>query len=267
MRKFGLVMLVPLAMFAQELVGEFSLDTNVYNFDIGFIITGFRGPQKISMPSVNERIYSFQKKGTNQIDIFSVIFEKIGSITIPENPAGCYISQIHFNQTFLDNDAGWEYLILYYDTTTAPDYKASFKVIDETGATIIADSGVGYLGIDDQNTYVFADNLTSYKIKVWKFRTNIASASGPLSKSASSPGPMMTFMSSGDFKVSLQPVNGGTSVQIFDMLGRQVFRKNVQNINKPMSFTIPSGDMPNSPFVIRVQNNNGSYVKKEIPVR
>ena len=60
---------------------------------------------------------------------------------------------------------------------------------------------------------------------------------------------------------------GGTSIQIFDFLGRQVFKKMVNDVKEPMSFTVLSGDMPNSPFVARVNNQNGAYVKKGMPVR
>ena len=36
---------------------------------------------------------------------------------------------------------------------------------------------------------------------------------------------------------------------------------------KPASFIVPSSDIPRIPFVAMAQNQNGSFVKKEIPVR
>jgi hypothetical protein len=262
MRKFAIVMLVPVAVFAQELVGTFSLDTNVYT-DIWSY--GFIGPEPINEAGL--RVY--QKKGTNQCDIFTIFYQKIGTITIPDQPpTGKKIYSISYSQKFLDEDIGWEFIINYYDTVNNSE---SFKVIDETGTVLLSDENYASYGFDGQNTYVFAyqrfpeNRYASHK--VWKFCSNISSASHPLSKASSSPGPMMAYMPSGDFRVSLQPVTGGTSIQIFDMLGRQIFQKSIQNIREPTSFIIPSSGMPNTPFVTRVNNNNGSFTKKGIPVR
>jgi hypothetical protein len=58
-----------------------------------------------------------------------------------------------------------------------------------------------------------------------------------------------------------------SSIQIFDFLSRQILSKNIQNIREPASFIIPSSGIPNTPFISRVQNNNGSLVKRSIPIK
>jgi hypothetical protein len=259
MRKFAVVMLVPVALFAQELVGEFSIDTNIYDSHV-VSAHGIIGPEAF----IYGIVYGFRVKETNRIDIFTDFYQKIGTIIIPDQPTGKKTSTIYFSQKYLDEDIGWEFMINYYDTVNDDD---SFKVIDETGTVILSEDGYASYGCDGQNTYIYALQQNERSYKVWKFRSNIASASHPLSKTTSTPGPMMAYMPSGDFRVSLQPVTGGTSIQIFDMLGRQIFQKSIQNIREPTSFIIPSSGMPSTPFVTRVNNNNGSFVKKGIPVR
>jgi hypothetical protein len=265
MRKIAVVLLVPWALFAQELVGEFSLDTNIYT-STGLSCGGIIGPEAYNSGG---GLQPYRIKGTNQIDIFTVFYQKIGTITIPDPPPiGKRIDLIYCSQKFLDEDIGWEFIVNYYDTVNDSE---SFKVIDETGTVLLSDENSAQYGFDGQNTYVFAfkkfaENLYR-SFKVWKFRSNISSTSQPLSKTTSSPGPLMTYLPSGDFRVSLQPVTGGTSIQFFDMLGRQIFQKSIQNMREPTSFIIPSYSMPNSPFVAKVNNSNGSFVKKAIPAQ
>ena len=265
MRKFGIVMLMPLVLFAQELIGTFSIDTNIYTVP-NFVTVGFSGPygnQPIGMKELDQ-IHALLKKGTDQLDFFTLFRLKVGSITIPNPPTGTEITVIYFSQTFLDDDLGWEFVVDYQDTIN-DNY--SFKVIDDNGSILLSDNDWATYGFDGQNTYVFAQSPNLLSFKVWKFRSNISPASHPLSKTSSTPGPIMAYMPSGDFRVSLQPVSSGTSLQIFDMLGRQVFSKNIHNIREPTSFIIPSYSMPNTPFVARVNNDNGSFVKKGVPVR
>jgi hypothetical protein len=271
MRKFGLVMLVPMAMFAQELVGTFTVDTNVYeNISSCEVIRGpeyeFRNLAFIhSIWSQQiELLACFRKKGTDQYDIFSYT-GRIGSTIIPSSitQPEYRILGMMFSQTFIDSDTGFECIVIYVNTTNE---KSLFNVIDESGDVLLSDSGSATYGNDGKNTYVVRC-FDSYSYKVWKFRSNIAPASHPLSKTTASPGPMMAYLPSGDLRVSLQPVSIGTSIQIFDMLGRQIFQKSIQNIRERTSFIIPSTSMPNSPFVAKVNNNNGTFVKKEIPIR
>lgn len=182
-------------------------------------------------------------------------------------PDNGLIENITFSQTFVDEDANFECIVNYYVSISENNVSfVLFKLLSEDGNQILSDSGYAGYGFDGQNTYLIS-NVNGCSWKTWKLRSNISYTSRPLSKKSSPTiGPMMTYMPSGDFRVSLQPVAGGTSVQIFDMLGRQIFRKDVRNIREPASFIIPSSSLPHSPFVARVNNTNGSYVKKETPV-
>jgi hypothetical protein len=265
MRKIAIVLLLPLSLFAQELVGTFSLDTNKYMpFDIEFIIGVFIGPETYKY---DQGLEGYRIKGTNQIDIFTWFFQKIGTITFPDQPPpGKKISEITFSQKFLDEDIGWEFIINYRDSVSED---RSFKVIDEAGTILLSDEYNASYGCDGQNTYVIANASypkNPFSRKVWKFRSNISSASHPLSKTPSTPGPMITYMPSGDLQLKLQPTNGGTNIQVFDFLGRQIFAQDIQNLREAKTFKIPSNNLPNSPFITQVNNNNGSFAKKMIPV-
>ncbi len=79
---------------------------------------------------------------------------------------------------------------------------------------------------------------------------------------------MMTFGTSGDYRISLQPAGGGkTTVQLFDLLGRLIFAKTIDEITRLTSFTIPESGMPRTPFVAKVRDGNGTAVRREVPVR
>jgi hypothetical protein len=272
MRKLAIVLLLPLSLFAQELLGTFSIDTTIYlHINSSY---GIRGPgNHIEMGFDNffyfrgtDILSLYRKKGSDQYDIFS-FFGKIGSITIP-SVANERIRTIIYSQTMINADTNFECIVNYQPIS---EDTCLFKVFDRTGNQLLSDKGTAGYGFDGQNTYIislpFSEQGDDYTRKIWKFRSNISSLSKSLSKTAATPGPMMTYMPSGDLRVNLQPVSGGTSIQIFDMLGRQLFNETVQNINKPTTFNIPASGMPNSPFVARVNNGNGSYVKKGMPVR
>ena len=276
-----ILLLLPVYLFAQELFSSFSVDTNVYNdfyntgsWYEGVSIKAVRGPLFVGTGVTFEEglglfdiLLCYQKKGTEQFDVFS-FNGKCGSIKIPSSafPSEAHLISIFISQTYLDADADFECLVSYYFPDPNIAMPTYFKALDEDGNQILSDSGTAGYGFDGRDTYVWTitDNRT---IKTWRFRTNVSYASRPLAKTNIFPGPMMACLPSGDFRVNLQPSSGGTSVQIFDMLGRQVFNKIVQNIKESMSFNIPSRDIPNSPFVARVNNQSGSFIKKEIPVR
>jgi hypothetical protein len=79
---------------------------------------------------------------------------------------------------------------------------------------------------------------------------------------------MIMFGPSNDYQITLQPTGGGkTSVQLFDMLGRLVFEKRIDDLTKPVSFSIPADQTSRTPFITKVQDQNGATLKKEIPVR
>jgi hypothetical protein len=80
---------------------------------------------------------------------------------------------------------------------------------------------------------------------------------------------MMTFgASTGEYRVSLQPAGGGkTSMQLFDMIGRTIFTKIIDDITRPVTFTVPQDNVPRTPFIAKFQDENGLTVQKKIPVR
>jgi len=174
-----------------------------------------------------------------------------------------------FSQTYIDEDSDWECIVDYKDY---PETFHHLIVADADGTVLLSDTssyGSFNYAYDLQNTYVFLPlNNSSYKY--WRFRTNVSSASpNALSKTAGSfPHAMMTYGPTGDYRITLAPVGGGkTSVQLFDMLGRNIFSKNIDNITSPMSFTIPENNLPQSPFIAKVKDEKGVSIKREIPVR
>jgi hypothetical protein len=89
-----------------------------------------------------------------------------------------------------------------------------------------------------------------------------------LAKSAANaPGPMAVYLPNGGSRVNLESSATGTFLQIFDLLGRQVYQNLIPNISKPESYIIPASDLPNGPTVAKIKNNGGSFIFKTIPVR
>ena len=79
---------------------------------------------------------------------------------------------------------------------------------------------------------------------------------------------MMLLGASGDYNITLQPAGTGkTSIQLIDFMGRAVFNKTIDNVTAPMTFSIPETELPRTPFIAKVRNNEVNAVKKEIPVR
>jgi hypothetical protein len=75
-------------------------------------------------------------------------------------------------------------------------------------------------------------------------------------------------MSDGSYRVTLEPTSGGkTQMQLFDLVGRCIFSKQIDDISRSVLFTIPESSLPQTPFITKVSNSNGSIVKKEIIVK
>jgi hypothetical protein len=160
-----------------------------------------------------------------------------------------------------------------------------FLLVDDDGSTILSDicqdpyndtlRYASNFGFDGNSTYLCVEkskgtNPSPSPYKLYRFRTNISPTKPQsLSKKAAGPNTMMFFgPSAGDYRISLLPSGGGkTSVQLFDMMGRQVFESQVDDITRPFSITIPAEQTSRTPFITRVRDKNGSVVKKEIPVR
>jgi hypothetical protein len=253
---------------AQPSVYEYTVDTSLY--DNNKTITGassfFPGPElpvshEFTAFSTGFFLTAYKKKNSDQYDIYS-FSGKIGSITIPDSLWSN--TRILFSQTFIDADQDWECLVK--DIISLKSFNG-FKVLDNDGTELLADTGNCYYGYDGQNTYVLDPRVNG--CKAWRFRANVSSASpNGLTKTAAMPHAMMTFGPTGDYRIRLAPSSGGkTSVSLFDMLGRCVFSRDIGNLTSPVNFTIPENNVPPSPFITKVQNEKGAVLRKEIPVR
>lgn len=129
---------------------------------------------------------------------------------------------------------------------------------------MLTDTGFAFYCYDGQNTYVGVN--TGYSSKFWRFRSNINSTTQPLAKSlVSSPAPIMALMPQGDLRVTLEPATcSQMHVQLFDMLGRQIYSRNITPVTSKVSFTIPTHGMANNQFFVRVNDGNSNFIKKEI---
>jgi hypothetical protein len=254
------------------LVTDYTIDTSLYIGGVtqmGQIVTGPFTISAITQGSYRTMMASaFRKKNSNQYDIYS--FEgKCGSSIIPVVDAPNYSSSVLLSQTMIDDDAGWESIINYTLYTDNGYHSYDFKVFDDSGAELLSDSGRGVYGFDGNSTYVV--KYGDYHIKSWRFRTNIMNTSAPsLAKTkVVQTSPMQVFgLSGGDYRVTLSPTNGNQiNFQMFDLMGRCLLTKQIDNITSPVSFIIPENSVPKSPFITKVNDGNQSFYKKQIPVR
>jgi len=208
------------------------------------------------------------RKGTTIVDILT-FGRVVGSTTInnvPLDGMDGFIQYAVFSKTIIDADSDWECIFDYNK-----NYTSKYYLVDDDGRVILSSDKRMYFAADGNSTYVtensFSGNITPHK--VWRFRTNLAQSSAPqLAKKSNAPLPMMVFGAGGNYNISLQPAGAGkTSVQLFDFLGRVVFDKTIENITKPVTYTIPEKSLPQTPFVAKVKNGDVTAVKKEIPVR
>jgi len=270
MFKAAVILLLPWAIFAQQLVYQFKIDTTKYEYSpiTTYVVPH---PNVNAMPFIysisgglvdNTNLYcqAVKLKNSKQYDIYT-LEGKVGTISI-NIPNGAMGFNAIISQTILDNDNGWEYILNYRDTLSSIDM---FTVVDDNNAALLSDSGFANYGFDGQNTYVMS-YLPDGSCKVWKFRSNVSSTSPGLAKTSASAAPIMALMPSGNFRINLAPSsNGQTSIQLFDMLGRLVFAKNIQDMKTQTSYVIPSTNVPKSPFMTKVNNGSGVFYQKEIP--
>jgi hypothetical protein len=265
-------------------VSEYTIDTSLYETyrlndggDRYKFVNAIKSARIYSGPLVerNQGSYftiffkAYVRKNTTQIDLYS-FNGKSGSINIPSLQDSNLVS-VAFSQTFIDNDPEWEILANLRNFTTD---ELHFSLFDDDGTELISDGGSAYLGFDGYNTYTIAqkgDFNDLFTIKSWKFRTNINQSGGSLSKkSASTAAPvMMTYgMPDGRYRVTLAPSSGGTTqMQMFDLAGRCLFSKQIENITQPVSFIVPDNNVPQTPFITKVSNGSGVTVKKELLVK
>ena len=263
--KSALCMLLPVLVSAQQLVSSFSIDTTKYKL---ISSSAIRGPEQQNISFGNhlttEFISAYRLKNTDKCDLYS-FSGKIATITVADKIEGIQLSQF-----FIDDDAGWEYIGSWLDRESSI---LKSTVFDENGNELLYDSGGAFYGYDGQNTYVCyytMDQVETRNYKVWRFRTNVTSSVPQnLSKASSArlQRPIITYCSSGNYRVSLKPVSGGkTSVQICDLMGRLTFSKVFDELKETTTFTVPTGNVPQTPFITRATNENGQSVQATLPL-
>jgi hypothetical protein len=253
-------------------VGEFKVDTSLYDNTYRVHISYIPGPFMdfssgyLKDNESNMFVCAYLKKNSNQFDFYSYT-GKIGTSIIPVANQMRDYGNILFSRNMLDEDANWESIVFWPTGGT----RWCSKVFDDDGTELLSDTLLRiYYGFDGNSTYVVGCSDEDGSFKAWRFRTNIASSSHPLAKSQSaSPGLMTIYgQDNGNYRVTLSPSSGNqVNFQMFDLLGRCIFSKQINNITSPQSFTIPEQNVPKSPFVAKFTDKNGSVYKKQIPVK
>lgn len=275
-----LVVILPLRVMGVTPVhmGRVSVDTSLYDFNANFSMQCIPGPftgwqpypgvfENLEVHSNSMLMLAFLKKNSKQFDIYS-FGGKIGTSVIPIIRETAISCNIIFSCNMIDDDAGWEAIV-----NMSKDNGIGFFVFDDDGTQLLADSGSAYYGFDGNNTYIvtYSTKYGNYIYDSWRFRTNL-SVESPKSLAKTKliqSSPMQIYgLSGGDYRVTLSPSSGNQiTFQMFDLLGRCVFDKQIQNLTSPVSFTVPEANVPNSPFIAKVNDGNGSVVKKLIPVK
>lgn len=217
--------------------------------------------------------FAFRRKNSDQFDIYSFA-GKMATVTVPIVSTQELNGEINilFSQNMLDIDDGWESIVNYslFDNYVDTSF---FKVYDDDKTELLADNGIVSYGFDGKNTYVLVGShirFSSSHIKAWQFRTNIQNSSSQnLAKKAASQSPIQIIgHSGGDYRVTLSPTNGNQiDFQMFDLMGRCVFARKINNLISPVTFTVHENIIPASPFITKVSDGENNYYKRQVPVR
>jgi hypothetical protein len=248
-------------------------DTSIYeNFNYGYDY--LPGPHGLETSTkVNDGgifVSAYLRKNSNTFDLYSW-GGKIGSSVVPfvSEATESQIGWISFSCYMLDEDDGWESMVGYRNE----EKKEFFKIYDDNGTELMSDAGTPYYGNDFNCTYIIRrpELGSNLDIDVWRFRTNISiNTPKSLSKTKAAQTSFMYIqgLSDGNYKVSLSPSsNNQVQFQMFDLMGRCIFSKQLENLKSPVTFTIPESNVPNSPFIAKVKDGNETLYKKQIPVR
>lgn len=261
MYRLAFFLAFPFALFAQQLIATFTIDTSLYTST----------PITVAQDPVNyhwgDYCAAYRKKNSDQVDLFN-FKGKVASITVPFStiPSSSSLYMTYVSQTFIDNDSGWESSISYYNTT-GTDITYNFKLFDDNGTVLLSDVGFASLVYDGKNTYVCAATNSGLR-KAWQFRINIAAAFPALQKQSVLEQPSISFNPSGVFRVALnKTANGETTIQLFNLLGQAFYLQTIPANMSNFNFTIPSIGIPASPFITKISNENGDYTQKFIPVK
>jgi hypothetical protein len=213
---------------------------------------------------------AYLRKNSKQFDLYTY-GGKTGSTIVPlvNEIDNDQIYQIFFSCYMLDEDDGWETMVIYVNEENT----SFFKIYDDDGTEILADFGRAFYSSDLNCTYVIREAAFdgTYGYEGWRFRTNLSTDTPKsLSKTKATQSSFMQIygLSDGNYKVSLTPTMGNqVQFQMFDLMGRCVFSKQLENLKSPVTFTIPESNVPNSPFIAKVKDGNETLYKKQIPVK
>ena len=267
--------------WSQEVAFEtMSLDTNYYDINNSFYvyqnIDQIKAYQNVSGGYLMSVAY-YNKK-TSQYDVF-IHQAKTISLLNPNPPVNCkLLTPYMVTQTVFNSDLDWEVFWIVSDTI-ASKYKTILT--SATGTIIWTPStnefcdvrGARRLLFDGTYMYICVDVIngsTSFQ-RYYRFHPALTSTNPALSKAAISsnvPVPIVSFGSSGDLKIKLtHSPTGGATISLFNLLGQQFFSQSISDLKKDVTFTIPSSSIPKSPIITQIQNDQGSFLAKSIPVK
>ena len=214
-------------------------------------------------------IKAYRKKNSNKFDIYS-IYGKCGSSIAQLTNDTEYFHIISFSRSILDNDSGWEAIVIYY---VRPMKVLYAKVFDDDGTEILSDSGQ-YLtyDFDGNDTYVTCtyDLVNEKRMRAWRFRTNVFSSSSvPVSrtKPVNFQQIQISEMIGGNYRVSIKNVSDDVvNFQMVNLLGKQLFSK-INNHSSAIIFTIPEKNTPRGPFITKIKDGDNTTYTKHLFVK
>ncbi len=252
---------------ASPVYSEFTVDTSIYDRKVNFwyvpdpYVRGAGPNSPVDAIKGEMAVCGYLRKNSDQVDLYSYT-GICGNLIIPNIHEEHY-SIIYCSRRLIDDDAEWETIV------NLPT--SMFKLFDNDGTILLSDRGDAYFGFDGQNTYVVSGSMYTSQpsIRSWRFRTNISAAAPALRKSTAATAQPMTIYgpTNDNLRIKLIPTGSNqTTVQLFDLMGRCLFSKQVGKLTSPVIFTVPEGNVPQSPFITRVENDDGAYLKKRLPV-
>ena len=254
------------------LVADYLIDTSLYEplyaarhrFVPGPYLY-YNEPMSVMHPGLIA--WAYRKKNSNEVDIYSYAGKIATSVFPVFSDVEDDFFSVWLSCYFFDADPEWEAIVNY----SSPEF---FVLYDDDGTEKLRDSGEAGFGFDGLHTYISVRKSVNgeYGLKTWRVRTNVSNvASSPgISKSISGSRGLMRFygFDDGQYKVNLSPVVGNSAVfQVYDLLGRCVMTKEIEDISAPVTFTIPRNITPNTPFIAKAKGSNGSELKKGVPVK
>jgi len=142
-------------------IGKVSIDTSIYDLeDYTWRYSYFIPGPFVSSFAGSVSVQVFRKKNTNQYDIYS-FNGKLATTIIPELNIRENSYMFYFSCKMVDDDDGWETLLNCDDRVRTKRY---FKVLDDDGTELLADSGYARYGFDGNSTYIttYLPDLKTY---------------------------------------------------------------------------------------------------------